>query len=253
MKKHPTQREALPRPVRTIIHSFVILLCVVIMLVVAHLPALTPQAQYRRLEQGYMIGPARILGTEIVSDNGERLLIGKSDTELMLYRYMESDFSLFADHDELSTDLVCREKHGGLTILVAGGRNPHFNHADEFNLPIILFDDHPRAIRAEVEFTLFLGEREEKEGIVRDEIPFVLRSNRSNDGYFYFSIHHTKQTDHRYTYKLETLASISAGRSFSYFNPDPTPVTVRLYDASNQLIVDQIICFRTIEDDFLQH
>jgi len=252
MKKHPAQRKSLPRPARTMIHCFVILLCLVIMLIVVHLPALTPQAQYRRLEQGYMVGPTQILGTETVSENGDRLLIGKSDTDLILYRYKESEFSPFADHNKLSTDMVCREKRGDLAILFACGRKPHFSHAEEFNIPIILFDDYPKAVRAEVEFTLFLGEREEKEGIVRDEIPFVLKANRSNDGYFYFSIYHTLQEDNRYTYKLEMLASISAGNSFGYYRPDPTAVTVRLYDAGNQLIVDKIIYFRTAENDFLQ-
>lgn len=252
MKKRLTRRKSLTRPVRTLLHCLVILLCTVAILVFTAMPVLTPEAQYRLLEHGYMVGPARILGTEAVSENGERLLIGESNNELMLYRYMAGQFSLFADHDNLSTDLVCREKHGDLTILAAGGRTPYFSSHRDFYLPIILFDDYPNAVRAEIEFSLLLDEQEDKDGICREEIAILLNSNRSNDGYFYFSIYHSAQEDQRYTTQLELIASISAGFSYNYFRPASIPVNVRLYDAANQLILEKCIYFRTIEDDFLQ-
>ena len=97
MKKHLAQRKGLPRPAQAIIYTFAIFLCLTTTLIAIHFPIPTPEAQFRRLEQGYMVGPAQILGTETVSDNGERLLIAASDTELMLYRYTEDAFSLFAD------------------------------------------------------------------------------------------------------------------------------------------------------------
>ena len=247
MKKHLAQRKGLPRPAQAIIYTFAIFLCLTTTLIAIHFPIPTPEAQFRRLEQGYMVGPAQILGTETVSDNGERLLIAASDTELMLYRYTEDAFSLFADKEKLSTDLVCREKHGDLTILAAGGRNPHFFSSQDLNLPIILFDQYPQAVRAEVELSFFLGTWEEKDGtIIRDEINLLLHSSRSNDGYFYFSIHCPIGEDQRYISDLQNLAEVSAGCGYHF----PIPATVRLYDANNQLIVDEIIYFRTVEDDF---
>ena len=244
MKKHPAQRKGLPRPALAMIYTFTICLLMAIALIAIHFPIPTPETQFRRLEQGNMVGPARILGKETVSENGERLLIAASDTQLMLYRYKEDEFSPFADKDKLSTDLVCRKKHGNLTILAAGGRKPHFSSSHEFNLPIILFDAYPQAVRAEVEISFPLD--------TWDEINLLLHSNRSHEGYFYFSIHCPIGEDQRYISDLERLAAISAGYSFNYYHPVPVPATIRLYDANDRLVVDEVIYFRTIEEDLLQ-
>ena len=119
MKKLFAFWKRIPRPTRTIIYFACILLCMAIIIVLSKIPSYTAEMQYRRLEKQHMIGPAKILGTETLSGGSAKLLVAKSDTELMLYRYWIGDYV-----DYNSTDLVCRKKHGDLTILAAGGNHP---------------------------------------------------------------------------------------------------------------------------------
>ena len=253
MKKHPAKRKGLSRQVQTVIHLFVILLCVTLVLLVKSIPSSTPEEQFRRLEQGYMIGPSIILGTENLSKSGQgKLLIAKSDTDLMLYRYTESEFRQSPEKNIRSTDLVCRKKNGDLTILAAGGRSPYFHNGTESYLPIVLFDEYPEAIRAEIEFTLSIDTYKDTDGIVRDESLFRLNSTRTNAGYFYFTIYHSAKADEGYSQMLGKLASMTSNRGNVYYTPTPIPVTVHLYDINNQLIVDQIIYFQHPDEDLLQ-
>ena len=253
MKKHPVKRKGLSRKVRTLIHLFVILLCVTLVLLVKSIPSSTPEEQFRRLEQGYMIGPSNILGTETISKSGDlKLLIAKSDTDLMLYRYAESEYRQFTEKSNRSTDLVCRKKNGDLTILAAGGRSPYFSNNTEPYLPIVLFDEYPEAIRAEIEFTLSIDTYKDTEGIVRDESLFRLNSTRTNDGYFYFTISPSVKANEGYLQMLVKLASMTSNWGNVGYTPTPIPVTVHLYDKNNQLIVDQTIYFQHPDEDLLQ-
>lgn len=250
MKKLITFWKSLRRPTRAIINIVAILLCLAIILILSDIPSLTAEMQYRRLEKQHMIGPAQILGTESPYENGaSKLLIAKSDTEVMLHYYRDGDYDNYN-----STDLVCRKKQGALTILAAGGSTPSYSTSADISLPIILFDEYPGAVRAEVEFTLYFGDYADAGHKIPYEKHFNLAAARTNEGYFCFFIQCKAYTNAKYSSMLETLAAISAG----YFTSSdtnkyiPIPVTVHLYDENDQLIVDQIIYFRTVEEDLLQ-
>ena len=246
MKKLFAFWKRIPRPTRTIIYFACILLCMAIIIVLSKIPSYTAEMQYRRLEKQHMIGPAKILGTETLSGGSAKLLVAKSDTELMLYRYWIGDYV-----DYNSTDLVCRKKHGDLTILAAGGNHHSYSHYNSFTLPIILFDEYPAAVRAEIEFHLFFGDYTDANFTIPYEKHFNLEATRTNEGYFCFPIEYKAYTNVKYSSMLNDLASISAGyyNSSEVIKYTPIPVTVHLYDENDQLIVDEIIYFRTIDDD----
>jgi hypothetical protein len=81
---------------------------------------------------------------------------------------------------------------------------------------------------------------------------FSLTADRINEGYFYFPIEYKAYTNIQYSSMLETLAAISSGSSWSPYDPVPIPVTVRLYNEAGEMIVNEIIYFRTPEDDLVR-
>ena len=248
MKKLFASWNRLRRSTRAVLNIVAIFLCLTIILILCDLPSFTAEMQYRRLEKQHMIGPAQILGTESLYEDGTtKLLIAKSNTEVMLHYYQDGDYDNYN-----STDLVCRKKQGALTILAAGGSTPRYSTYSDISLPIILFDEYPEAVRAEVEFTLYFGDYKDAGHTVPYEKHFNLDAARTNEGYFCFYIQCKAYTNTKYTSMLTTLAAISAGyhTSSDTNKYTPIPVTVHLYDKNDQLIVDEIIYFRTIEDDF---
>ena len=241
MKKLSTFFKRIPRPLLTALCLVGILLCLFVIYIAAGAPSFSPEMQYRRLEQSYMVGPATILGTETVTGQ-DRILVAKNDTHLMLYFYTE-------DKTINSNDLLIRENHGDLTILPAAERLPMYFESHNFTLPVILFDEYPEAVRAEIEFTMFLGDYTDPQQTEPYEKHFSLESTRTNDGYFRFTIEHKAYSNRLYTKMLETLAYASRGYNNDGEIVAKIPFSVRLYDRNDQLITDKTIYFHPIEDD----
>lgn len=237
MKKLIAFFRRIPRPVLTGLCVVGSLLCLLVIYIVIGAPSFSPEMQFRRLEHSYMIGPGDILGTE--SANGkEFLLVAKTDTQLMLYYYEK-------DTKTTSQDLLVREKNGTLTLMAGSGRLPIYTERSDFDLPMILFDDHPNAVRAEVEFTMFLGDYEDPAQTIPYKKTFFMEASRKNPGYFYFTIHHKAYTSPSYAKMFMAMAYMTYGYNYNEELVASTPITVRLYDRNDQLIVDEIIYFRT--------
>ena len=238
MKK---RMKRIPRPLLVLLHIAIILLSVLMIYIASGSPSFTVEMRYRRLEKSYMVGPATILGTESV-DWQTKILVAKTDTNLMLFFYNEGK----ADN---STDLLIRKSYGDLTILPAVEWLPMYTERSDFGLPMILFDAYPEAVRAELEFTMFLGDYTDPQETIPYEKHFFLESTRTNDGYFRFTIEHKANSNRLYTKMLETLAYASRG----YNNVDTIvaeiPFSVRLYDRNDQLITEKIIYFHPIKED----
>ena len=228
----------IPRPLLVLIHIAVTLLCILMIYIILGSPSFTAEMQYRRLEKSHIVDPATILGTETVSGKG-KILIAKSDTQLMLFFYNDG---IIVN----STDLLIRDSYGDLTILPAVELLSSYTERKNYGLPIILFDTYPQAVRAELRFTMLLEtyKNNSPELTIQKE-SFILKATRTNDGYFRFNIEHSNHMSKM----LETLANASRG----YNNDDALiaeiPFSVRLYDANDQLITDQIIYFHPITED----
>ena len=243
MKKIAAFWNRLPRALRTLIQIIAIFLCLALAYLAAGSPAFTKEMEYRQLEKCYMLGPCTILGTETVSsDSHKKVMIGKDKTHLMLCPY--------TDGEELGYfSPIFREKHGDLTLLAAwDAENDRIGIELEnnFHLPIVLFDEHPEAVRAEVEFTMYAPAEQSASGYKYD---FFLESTRTTDGYFYFEIEHKANTNQLYTNMLRGIAYISHGFGGNNIIEPTEPITVRLYDQNDRLIVDEIIYFRSITAD----
>ena len=244
MKKIAAFWNRLPRALRTLIQIIAILLCLVLAYLAAGSPAFTKEMEYRQWEKSHMMGPSTILGTESVSTNhANKVMIGKDDTHLM--------FCTYTDGEELRYfSIMFTEKYGNLNLLAAWDPyNYQFRNDYNFTLPLILYDECPEAVRAEVEFTLYAPEDQSTSEYKYD---FFLESTRTNDGYFYFEIEHKAHSNPLYTNMLLSMAYISHNFSTRDTGDPNAPITVRLYDKNNQLIVDRIIYFPTIEENLPQ-
>lgn len=248
MKKQSPSRKHLSRPAKTIIHISVILVCLIVVFLVHSFPSRTPEIQFRQLEKGYMVGPSTILGTETISlNNGPRkMIVAETDTDFILYDYVEYPSKEYWDFATKPTRLMVRKKHGDLTILAAGTMDVFYTDSN-FILPIVLYDDYPEAVRAEIEFYLFFSEYSDPY-----DCHFLLNATRSNEGYFCFPIVHNANTSEQYTKTLKKLWTISSGYPISISPTVPIPVTVRLYNEAGEMIINEIIYFRTPEDDLVR-
>ncbi|MBE6976301.1 MAG: hypothetical protein E7439_03790 [Ruminococcaceae bacterium] len=248
MKKLITAWKRLPRPVRTIVHVIVILLCIGIAYIAIGIPFDSAEAQFRRLEQSHMIGPSDILGTETISvEHRQKLLIAESDSNVMLYRY-------YIEDEVNSIDLVCRAKTGKLTVLAAGGQRPSHSGINiyDIDLPVVLFDDYPNAVRAELDITLigdYINDKYDPEK--RYERTYNLEATRSNPGYFYFLIHHEAYTNSRDPALLQRFAEISSGYDYRAHLHWSVPVAVRLYDNQENLIHEETVYIRSYAAEVL--
>lgn len=240
MKKLSRFWGRIPRPLRTLIHLVTTLLCLMLLYWAAGSPAFTVEMEYRQLERSYMVGPCTILGTETVPGNDQqKVMIGKDDTHLMVCPYT-------VGNKLKHYSPTFREKHGSLTLLAAWDIGTLHSTDNNFVLPVILFDEYPEAVRAEVAFTMYAPEDQSSNGYKKD---FFLESTRTNDGYFFFTIEHKAYTNQLYTQVLRAIGYISSGFNYDESLAAITPISVRLYDVNDQLIVDEIIYFRTATAD----
>ena len=190
-----------------------------------------------------MVGPAEILTIcDIENASYEHLLVADDGEGVVLFGYSNT----LGDHH----NLVYRKKTGDLTVLAA----PDFRFfgAEEYvlDLPVFLFDEYPAAARAELEMTLSTTLND-----VYFEKNYFLESQREGEGYFRFNIHAESENWYIDEYGQKWGSSLGAeGHALQEFsrmcgyssawNLLPQPVTVRLFDDQNDLILEKELLVR---------
>lgn len=190
-----------------------------------------PVLQFRREERGNLLGPSRILGIEEIRHRPyDHMIIADDGDGVILWLWGE-------DLDR--SQLIYREKYTDPMLLAAPG-NMSFGIETEIHAPIVLFDDEPKAARAEIEFTVDINYNG-KEYITT----YVLESERTAQGYFLFTL------------DMEASGALGLGgegAAFSRFvnisanwETYPKyhyPVQVRFYDILGNLIGEETIEIR---------
>lgn len=233
----------IPRKARVLINLLAIALVGMVLYVFTGSPSFTALQRYRRAEKANLVGPAQILTICDLENAGyDHLLVADDGAGVILYGYSSLPGS--------QENFVYREKNGDLTVLAA----PDFRFfgAEEYvlDLPVFLFDDHPAAIRAELELTLSTTLND-----VYFEKDYLLESQREGDGYFRFNIHAESENWYTDEYGQEWGSTLGAeGHALQEFsrmcgyssawNLLPQPVTVRLFDTQNALILEQELLIR---------
>lgn len=193
------------------------------------LPIPIPEIQFRKEERAHLVGPGDILGIEEIDF---------SHYETMIAAETEEGVILWVSGKDLNrSDLVYKEKNGGDMLLAAPGYLGYMTVADEVHLPLVLFDQHPRAVRAELRFTLreiVNGEEFEK--------TYFLSADREKSGYFLFTLNAESdwpEGSDAERLTLQIFANIASGQDKQlYYN---VPIQMWFYNSRNELIAEETI------------
>ena len=240
--------QRIPRPCRAILNLTFSLILVVILYVMFGSPAFSRKHEFRRAERANFVGPSTILFSGKVSNyDHDHLIIGETDEGVLSY----------IPNNSIYPTVNYFPKTGGITIVSAPKQLPGFDwgmHNLAVSLPVFLIDDHPEAVRAELEIHV--------EGVVEytlngNEISITLdqhfsaESFREGEGYFRFTfdrpfnedladdifssrthIHHDADG-----YALESLAQAFTEHG-THAKGTISSAVVRLYAADGTLIVE---------------
>lgn len=230
----------IPRRIRIAMNLLVIFLLGFGVWIFCGCPAFTAEQRYRQLEKAHMVGPARIIANyELEPYNYLNLILADDGDGVIFYPY--------ADFRHGSEAFYYREKTGDLTVLAAPILDSFCYWEYELELPVFLFDNYPQAQRAQLQFTL-----SETVNDVYFEKEYILDSVREEDGLFRFVIHVGSNDwyvdDFGHKQGMPVGAEGVVLQQFSQmcgyddsFNLRPQPVTVRLYDEYDNLILEEEI------------
>lgn len=195
---------------------------------------LIPENQFRREERGNMLGPSTILGKEEIDHSHcHGMIVADAGDGVILWLYGK---------DIGRTHFTYREKYAENMIVAAPGSHGFMYVTDTLHLPIVLFDNVPKAARAELDFTLsvvYNGEEFEKN--------YHLEANRTARGYFHFTLEAEAETE-----QGDLGAEGAAINRFAYISTSESdyvdlsiPVEIRFYDLTGQLIETDTVYVRS--------
>ena len=164
------------------------------------------------------------------------MILAASDEGVTLYLYHDDSKLKYGN-------LVYREKQGDITVLAVPSLTDYYVDGNEIvtdlQIPVIVFDSFPEAVRAEMEIELSVKYIEE----TVFQKKYTSSADREAEGYFLFDLIAYNFRPQRYEYEaFYNLASFSddiSGRT--YYTGNPIPVTVRFYDQNGALICTQSV------------
>ena len=182
----------------------------------------------------------------VLDETYDRMVIADVDDAVILYMCDTSNWK--------PDKLAYRQKQGKVTVFAAP-YIPIIHHNDhEFEIPIILFDDFPQAVHAQIELELY--SIQDTHAIPHTALPqkFFGEADRKKSGYFCFYI---KSPDFSWfgpgkESEEPTLATLCKLTEKSFYRVDPNiilPVTVKLFDSKNQLVYEETVLIRDIVGD----
>ena len=235
----------LPRRVRITVNLLAIFLLAFCTHVFLGSPAFTAEQRFRQLEKANMVGPARIIDSmELVPYNYLNLILADDGDGIIFY--------LYADFRHGTEAFYYREKTGDLTVLPLPVLEGFSYWEYELDLPIYLFDNYPKAKKAQLQFTL-----SETVNDVYFEKEYILDSQREQDGLFRFNIHAESEDWYIDDWGMAQGTHLGAegtvleqfsqiGGYDDSFNLRPQRVTVRLYDAEDQMILEEEVLIHCV-------
>lgn len=240
-----------PRWLRSILDLLASALFVFLFYAAIGAPAITTTQAFRRAEKIHMVGPSVIVDTLDQSTYSEfkTMLVGETGEGIVFFgQYEATQNNGWSERTVLEPVFSYREKTGDLTVLAAPTVSLGFPWIEYggASLPIYLFDAYPEAIRAELDLTVSgtygidINGGEYTQDFTRS---YSLEAQREKEGFFRFfiSLPTGNAVD---AYALELISALSTGSTpFTYPSSHEAaisiPVTVRLYDETDALILER--------------
>lgn len=233
---------SLPRKARTIILLAALIPVLLLLYTFMGNPAFSIKQQYRRLEKANLVGPAKILDILTLENYSYDRLVLADDGDGMIFYTWNTEEGM---DNYFLTQFLYREKQGDVSVYAApSSRFENWELSKEIHLPVFVFDEFPKAVRAKLDLTIdfpYSGHN-----LTRT---YSLQATREKSGYFQFMIH--AQNPSRLAEEgvaLQTL-SLLTGHDSEVLSATTTtiPATVRLYDADDQLIHESTVQIRSVE------
>lgn len=230
MTKRKQYWSQVSRPKKSLICMIGILLSVLTLYFLVEAPAFSRNLQFRRAEKANLIGPCEILGTEEIRFYRHD---GTVDHEYLLVAQDDYGVALYPCHSNLCwhiNPLIYREWRNEPLLLAYHRDTGAWTSRDSLELPLILFDNTPDAVRAEI--TLHLS-------VDAFQKSYTLRAFRQQSGYFRFTLPflHEDRSDSE-AQALKTLTRISDPAQWAS-SQISVPYQLRLYDENGQLLIQQ--------------
>lgn len=202
-------------------------------------PVFTVEQAFRIETARNLLGPATILGKESIDCvhygyNYNTLIVAETDHGSILY-------CTRLNHAE---ELYYRENNTDLTVMALPNGGMSWYYGEPRQLNVILFDDYPDAVRAELEMLV-----KSDSPIAGIQYHYKLTAQRQNAGYFRF-IHTIYGSDYidndNMAMKILTDITSKSHVDEFYYWECTIPATVRLYDQNDNLIVEKTFELRSI-------
>lgn len=244
MRRIRTWWRSIPRPVRILRNVLLLAILIFAVYLFRDCPDLTVEQAYRREVNSELVEPGEILGIiELDAPNIDRLLIVEGESSVQLLGYEEDSIGFFGRSN--GTRLLChRGKGERVTLMVAPFRWLWSqSRYSDLDIPVILFDDVPNAVRAELDLKLSTGGLNGTGQLCE----YHLETRRKQGGFFEFRIgdrdDDTVISDEDYM-ALSNLCDLflddkswSAQQHFA---------EVRLYDQNDRLILEEELTLRSL-------
>lgn len=224
--------DKIPRKTQVAVNLLLVLVFGLALYVFLDAPAFSLEHSFRRMEKKHMVGPSQILGVEQIGYfNADQLVVAKTEKGVILYADAENmgDFCL-----------SYREKEQELMLCVTPVFLSSIRPLDGDDLTVILFDDYPEAVRAELDIETFW---EDNQTGKQYRYQYSLSGERTNPGYIrmdYDILWHDWQGvwDHPENEAIRQLGHYAVN-SHIEVPAGEFPASVRLYDEGGRLICAQ--------------
>lgn len=228
----------IPRPARIVSNLLLAAVLLGLFYVFRGCPDLNAEQAYRREAARNLVGSGEILGVIPVDEElgYDRLLAAETQEGVILYCYRESSMGLFGGrYSSIEGTLTYREKAESIAIMAAPAANLSLLE-EKTEVPVILFDDHPRAVRAELDLTLIA------EHYGGGTYSYSMEARREQSGLFVFGIA-AEGEEAEEKAALYTLCQMY--RDNGGFGDTAYPAAVRLYDQQDELLYEQALTLRS--------
>ncbi len=232
LKKLEAFLDKIPPKVQVAVNVVLILVMPVLIYIFMGAPVLNAEHGFRRAEKENLVGPGVILGSEeICGAFADTLLVGETEHGVLLYTH---------NHDDLNPldPLTYWERRGDVMVCGIHTILTSITPPDGDDLQMVVFDDQPEAVRAEVEAELFW---ESGETGKQYRYNFTLSGERKNQGYILVSCNVEWPGDQGSGSENPKNAAIQQFCNYAgdegYCAPaGEFPATVRFYGESGTLI-----------------
>lgn len=248
----------IPRKRRVCINLLVTACLIFTLYILMDCPAFTHEQKFRRMEKAELVGPAQILASFDQQALGyDHLILAETADAVILF---QSD-----GYPRNQGKLTYREKTSPVTVVTVPNMGYGLYDQQVIDLPVFVFHDEPRAVRAELE--LEFGEGMEHYTEVNwnygdttltttYEKTWYLESHQELGGFFRFDIHAEPEGETIRDQHYEVWHPLSSeGQALEVFSHmmEPgdayiyasLPATVRLYDAEDDLILEAHLTIRS--------